>query len=150
MLCPENWGRLSPHPSGPSRTPPGLTVQLVVDHLLQVGQALQDGFAVGQRAPLGLPAAPDLHPPLGAALQAAVGGEDDDAHEHQDVDRQQSFDLPGHRHERGWRLGAASPAGHPRGPSGRRSLHPAHGFGDHEAARLTAGPRGLWPEAAER
>lgn len=51
-------------PFVPSGTLPRLTIQLVVDHLLQVVQALQDGFAVHQRAHLGVPAP---HPAVGAA-----------------------------------------------------------------------------------
>lgn len=36
-------------------------------------------------------------------------------------------------------MGAASPAGHPRGPGGHRSLRLARCFGDHEPAQLAAG-----------
>lgn len=48
----------------PSEALAQLTIQLVVDYLLQVVEALQDGFALRQRAHLGVPAA---HPAVGAA-----------------------------------------------------------------------------------
>lgn len=83
------------------------TVQLVVDHVLQPLQPLEDGLPVcqvgnfaisGSQPLLGYP--PYLDELLGAVLDPAVDREQDDPHEHQDVDGQQSFDFACHSHER--------------------------------------------------
>lgn len=91
------------------------TVELVVDHVLQPLQPLQDGlpvrqvgnFAISGSQPL-VGDAPDLDQLLGSVLDPAVDREQDNPHEHQDVDGQQSFDFACHSHER--RLGSGLPS----------------------------------------
>lgn len=82
-----------------------LTVQLVVDHVLQPLQPLENGLPVHQVGNFAIPGAQplvrntaDLDELLGAVLDPAVHREQDNAHEHQDVDGQQSFDFACHSH----------------------------------------------------
>lgn len=83
------------------------TVQLVVDHILQPLQPLEDRLPVHQVGNFAIPGsqplvrkASDLDELLGAVLDPAVDWEQDNPHEHQDVDGQQSFDFACHSHER--------------------------------------------------
>lgn len=83
----------------------GPTVQLVVDHVLQPLQPLENGLPVHQVGNFSIPGAQplvgnaaELDELLRAVLDPAVHREQDDAHEHQDVDGQQSFDFACHSH----------------------------------------------------
>lgn len=91
----------------PEAVKPLPTVELVVDHILQPLQPLEDGLPVHQVWNFPSPGsqslvrdAPDLDELLGSVLDPAVDREQDNPHEHQDVDGQQSFDFACHRHER--------------------------------------------------
>lgn len=120
-------------PAPPRTSGCTLTIELIVDHLLQVAQAPQDGLAVGARAGPGKPAARpavgaahELCPPPSAVLQPAVGREQHDAHEDQNVHGQQSLDPPSHRHGRRASPGARPAAWGPRATSARRALSLQH------------------------
>lgn len=110
------------HSASPGWVPEGAkllpTVELVVDHVLQPLQPLEDRLPVHQVWNFAIPGsqslvrdAPDLDELLGSVLDPAVDREQDNPHKHQDVDGQQSFDFACHSHER--RIGSglqSSPA----------------------------------------
>lgn len=89
------------------------TVELIVHHILQSLQPLQNGLSVHQVGNFAIPGsqplirnAPNLDELLGSVLDPAVHREQDNPHKHQNVDSQQSFDFACHSHERkilcGW------------------------------------------------
>lgn len=91
------------------------TIELVVDHILQPLQPLEDGLPVHRVWNFAIPGsqslvsnAPDLDELFRSVLDPAVDREQDNPHKHQDVDGQQSFDFACHSHERRIRSGLQS------------------------------------------
>lgn len=89
------------------------TIELVVDHILQPLQPLENRLPVHQVGNFAIPGSqplvrntPYLDELLGSVLDPAVDREQDNPHKHQNVDGQQSFDFACHSHERrvlsGW------------------------------------------------